>query len=73
MFKGCLRIFPLKSWRVIIAFGFYSLFIHSFIGPAETIKLQATADIWLSAFNERERNSSSGKVERFKLKSNTRE
>jgi hypothetical protein len=33
------------------------------------IKLGARADIWLSAFNERERNSSSGKVERLKLKS----
>jgi glycosyltransferase involved in cell wall biosynthesis len=39
------------------------------LARAEVIKLRATADIWLSAFNERERNSSSGKVERFKLKS----
>ncbi|MCD4822660.1 MAG: hypothetical protein K8R11_11500 [Methanococcoides sp.] len=44
-------------------------FIALPLAQADVIKLQATADIWLSAFNERERNSSSGKVERFKLKS----
>ena len=33
------------------------------------LRLEATADIWLSDANEKERNSSSGKADRFKLKS----
>ncbi len=33
------------------------------------VKLEATADIWLSDASERERNSSSGRAVRFKLKS----
>jgi hypothetical protein len=51
-------------WLVGLCF-----FIALPLARADVIKLQATADIWLSAFNERERNSSSGKVERLKLKS----
>ncbi len=36
---------------------------------AETIKLRATADIWLCDTDHGERNSSAGKADRFKLKS----
>ena len=35
----------------------------------ETVRLKATADIWLSAANEQERDSSAGRCPRFKLKS----
>ena len=35
----------------------------------ETVRLKATADIWLSDANEQERDSSAGKCSRFKLKS----
>ena len=35
----------------------------------ETVRLKATADIWLSAANEKESNSSAGRSTRFKLKS----
>lgn len=35
----------------------------------ETVRLKATADIWLSDANDSERNSSAGKHPRFKLKS----
>jgi len=39
------------------------------VHAAETVRLKATADIWLSDSNEQERNSSSGKHPRLKLKS----
>jgi hypothetical protein len=35
---------------------------------SDTIQLKATADIWLSDANPRERHSSAGKYSRFKLK-----
>ncbi len=38
------------------------------LGAAETVRLKATADIWLSDANPQERSSSAGKANRFKLK-----
>jgi len=35
---------------------------------AEVVRLNATADIWLSDANEQERNTSAGKHDRIKLK-----
>jgi len=37
-------------------------------GARETVRLKATADVWLSDANEQERNSSAGKHSRFKIK-----
>jgi len=36
---------------------------------AETVRLKATADVWLSDATDEERDSSSGQAERFKIKS----
>jgi hypothetical protein len=58
----------LQRRHIILLVGL-CFFIALPLARADVIKLGATADIWLSAFNERERNSSSGKVERLKLKS----
>ncbi len=58
----------LQRRHIFLLIGLCS-FIALPLARAEEIKLRATADIWLSAFNKRERNSSSGKVERLKLKS----
>ena len=58
----------LQRRHIILLIGLCYFFALP-LARADVIKLGATADIWLSAFNERERNSSSGKVERFKLKS----
>ena len=60
--------FRLQRRYIFLLIGL-CFFIALPLARADVIKLRATADIWLSAFNERERNSSSGKVERFKLKS----
>ncbi len=63
-----MRMFYLKRWRSILWAGIFFWLIPP-LAFAETIKLRATADVWLSDANEQERNSSSGKVDRFKLKS----
>jgi len=47
----------------------FLVIICSGVSSAETVKLEATADIWLSDANSEERNSSSGKCREFKLKS----
>ncbi len=62
------RFAKVSRRHILLLVGLCS-FIALLLARADVIKLQVTADIWLSAFNERERNSSSGKVERLKLKS----
>jgi len=58
----------LKSiWTFSILFLLLLIFPQNLFG--NKVVLRATGDIWLSDANQAERNSSSGKAERFKLKS----
>lgn len=51
-----------------IIFVLATLGLTRFLPAAETVRLPATADIWLSDANGSERASSSGKADRLKLK-----
>ena len=56
----------MRHLRIAVAVGMLCV---APVGAGETVKLPATADVWLSDANAAERDSSSGRNARFKLKS----
>lgn len=62
-------IFPVNTHQILLYLTLLMLLAFRYDAWAQTVRLKATADIWLSDTNEQERNSSAGKARQFKLKS----